>query len=220
MKASVRGEKTTRILTRKFCFPPIFIPLMTQGMATLQGYTPTKADNLDQKLQLHYFSRIYLSKLLAPGMTKESQPRILSVLSAGVHSQYSHYEDDFELQNNYSIKNAADAAGFYNDAGFEAFSDENPSFVVAHASPGFVNTRWGTEMPGLLQSLVIRPMQSLFGKSSEECGEILTESLLKISQPGYHLIDDKGREIANGVRHTKEERDVIWSKTLELLPDL
>mmetsp|Transcript_972 Transcript_972/g.1218 ORF Transcript_972/g.1218 Transcript_972/m.1218 type:complete len:134 (+) Transcript_972:2463-2864(+) len=41
--------------------------VMTQGMATIQGYTPT-INQLDQKLQLHYFSRIYLAQLLAPTM--------------------------------------------------------------------------------------------------------------------------------------------------------
>jgi NAD(P)-dependent dehydrogenase (short-subunit alcohol dehydrogenase family) len=203
------------------------VVVLTQGMATIQGYTPTK-DGLDQKLQLHYFSRIYLARLLAPGMAKQQSestsgntpPRILSVLSAGVHGKYKHFEDDFQVRNHYSIKNAADAAGFYTDAGFEAFSRENPSFIVAHAAPGFVSTRWGTEMPFLLRAL-IRPMQQAFGKSPEECGNTLTNSIFEITEPGYFLIDEKGQQITkNGMKHTKDERDVIWEKTLELLPEI
>jgi NAD(P)-dependent dehydrogenase (short-subunit alcohol dehydrogenase family) len=190
--------------------------VMTQGMATLQGYTPT-GSGLDQKLQLHYFSRIYLAQLLAPHMPKGS--RIITVLSAGVHGKYRHFQDDFELERNYSIKNAADAAGWYTDAGFEALAEKHPHLVVAHAAPGFVNTNWGTEMPTVVRG-IIRPLQSLFGKSQEECGETLTTAWMNLETPGYYLIDPKGELISNGIKHTPEERDIIWNKTMLLLPDV
>ena len=74
---------------------------MTQGMATTQGYTPTTVDGFDQKLQLHYFSRLYLARKLAPHMP--SGGRILSVLSAGVHNRYEKFDSDFELKKHYSI---------------------------------------------------------------------------------------------------------------------
>lgn len=193
--------------------------IMTHGMATVQGYTPTTTDGIDQKLQLHYFSRFYLTHLMAPHMKDGS--RVLTVLSAGVHGRYKNFEKDFALKDgSYSIQNAADAAGFYTDAGFEGLAKEHDKLIVAHAAPGFVNTNWGKEMPILLR-MAIRPLQSLFGKSSEDCGETLTTAWLGISEPGYTLIDDKGGIIGNGgLKHTRPERDVIWAKTLEILPDL
>jgi NAD(P)-dependent dehydrogenase (short-subunit alcohol dehydrogenase family) len=192
--------------------------VMTHSMATLQGYTPTK-DGIDQKMQLHYFSRIYLASLLAPHMPPNSS-QILSVLSAGVHSKYKHADDDFELKKHYSVKNAADAAGYYNDAGFETLSELHPNITFCHAAPGFVNTNWGTEMPWLVRTM-LRPVQAAFGKSLEKCGEILTSGLLDIKSPGYYLMDENGKLLSSDkVKHTRQERDVIWEKTLKLLPDL
>lgn len=192
--------------------------IMTQGMATLQGYTPTLKDGLDEKLQLHYFSRIHLARLLLP---TNPEARILSVLSAGVHSRYEGFEHDFTLENTYSISNAANAAGMYNDAGFEALSvKKHPDAIMVHACPGFVNTNWGTEMPAFVRSM-IRPLQSLFATSLEKCGENLTEGLLAIEKPGFHLMNEKGEQISHSkVKHTETERDVIWEKTLEVLPDI
>jgi NAD(P)-dependent dehydrogenase (short-subunit alcohol dehydrogenase family) len=190
--------------------------VMTQGMATVQGYTPT-VNGIDQKLQLHYFSRFYLTKLMAPHMKEGS--RVLTVLSAGVHGKYKKFDEDFELKDNYSIKNAADAAGYYTDAGFEGLSEEFPSLIIAHAQPGFVATNWGTEMPWLVRT-AIRPLQSLFGRSLEECGEKMTQGCVDISTKGFHLLDPDGKPIEGGIKHTPAERDVIWEKTLKLFLDL
>jgi NAD(P)-dependent dehydrogenase (short-subunit alcohol dehydrogenase family) len=197
--------------------------VMTQGMATLQGYTPTVNDGIDEKLQLHVFSRFYLAKLLAPHMKEES--RILTVLSAGVHGKYQHVETDFELQQNYSIQNAADAAGYYTDALFQQLQEQHPTLTIAHAAPGFVNTNWGTEMPWILRKLFLRPLQSLFGKSLEQCGETLTKAWLDdIPEHRYSLIDEQGQiininsKVDGSMKHTPEERDIIWNKTMLLLP--
>ena len=193
--------------------------VMTQGMATIQGYTPT-ADGFDEKLQLHYFSRIYLAKCMAPRLAGKANPRVLTVLSAGVHGRYAGYETDFELKESYSIKNAADAAGFYTDAGFESLAKEYPHIVFAHAAPGFVNTNWGTEFPTALRGLV-RVMQP-FGRSLQKCGEILTKGWLALpadAADNYFLLDRNGNVILDGIKHTEEEREVIYGKTLAMLPD-
>jgi NAD(P)-dependent dehydrogenase (short-subunit alcohol dehydrogenase family) len=188
------------------------ILVMTQGMATVQGYTPTK-DGLDQKLQLHYFSRIHLARFL----DLPNYVRVLSVLSAGVHSRYSMFETDFDLsQGSYTLSNAANAAGLYNDAGFETLASLNPTWTVAHAAPGFVNTSWGTEMPWYLRGLV-RMMQPL-GRDLETCGEILTKALLEIKEPGFHRMDQNGKPVTDKKLYSNEERESIWRKTLDLLP--
>ena len=70
--------------------------VMSQGMATIQGYTPT-SDGLDQKLSLHYYSRVVLAKALAPLLAKSADPRVLTVLSAGVHGPFKSYETDDNL---------------------------------------------------------------------------------------------------------------------------
>ena len=192
------------------------ILVMTQGMATLQGYTPTK-DGIDQKLQLHYFSRFYLFRLLAPHMKPNS--RILTVLSGGVHGSYNNYSSDFELREGYSAVNAADAAGYYTDAGFEALSKEYPELVVSHAAPGFVNTRWGSEFPTLLRTMIVRPMMRIIGRDFKECGNTLVSALMGLPR-GYSVVDPKGKVIENGLKHKTEDQSIILEKTLALLPDL
>jgi hypothetical protein len=111
--------------------------VLTQGMATIQGFTPT-AEGLDQKLTLHYFSRVAFIQSLLPALRNSADARVLSVLSAGVHGAYEGYSSDFTLEDTYSIKNAADAAGLYNDVALDALSRENPSISFQHAAPGFV----------------------------------------------------------------------------------
>jgi hypothetical protein len=55
---------------------------------------------------------------------------------AGVHSPYHHMRDDPELKENYSLKHAADAAGFYNDLMLDAFARENQEVCFLHSAPG------------------------------------------------------------------------------------
>lgn len=195
--------------------------VMTQGMATTQGYTPT-VDKIDQKLQLHYFSRFYLAHLLAPKMAKTSDdPRILSVLSGGVHGRYDRWDSDFDLSKKYTLKDAANAAGFYNDAGFEQLAEENPGVVFAHACPGFVASNWGTEMSAPLR-WTIRAMQ-VMGRSIEKCGNLLSAGLLNLppakdGPPNFHIFNQDGKETMGAIKHTPEERAAIYAKTLEYLP--
>jgi NAD(P)-dependent dehydrogenase (short-subunit alcohol dehydrogenase family) len=210
--------------------------IMTQGMATIQGYTPT-VDGMDQKLQLHYFSRMYLAKLLCPHMssaqdnTSNSGGRVLTVLSAGVHSRYEHVQDDFDLKQHYSIVNAANAAGFYTDAALEQLAKQHPSILFSHAAPGFVNSNWGAEMPFYIRGM-IRPIQALFATSELKCGQTLVEGLLQLPLPtssaqqddksspsNLYLLNPKGHVIDNGkFKHTPEEGQTIWQKTLDMLP--
>ena len=190
--------------------------VMTQGMGSLQGYTPT-VDGIDQKLQLHYFSRIYLAKLMAPKLSPPA--KVLTVLSAGVHGKYKGYKEDFDLVQTYSQMNAANAAGFYTDAGFESLARQYPSIIFAHAAPGFVNTNWGSEMPIVLKG-ILRLMQP-FARSLEKCGQVLTTGWMELEPKdgkNFFLLDQNGNIIHDGLKHNEEEREVIWAKTLELLP--
>jgi hypothetical protein len=89
---------------------PLDFVVVTAGMATTQGYTPNE-EGLDQKLAVHYFGRIAFIQELLPLMRGAPDARVLSVLSGGIHSAYADYEKHFDLRENYSLKNAADAAG-------------------------------------------------------------------------------------------------------------
>ncbi|KAL3906773.1 MAG: hypothetical protein SGARI_003847 [Bacillariaceae sp.] len=160
--------------------PVVDALVMTQGMATTQGYTPTTEGN-DEKLTIHYYSRMALIQSLLPALRKSTMPAVvLSILSGGVHSPYKHLKDDPSLKSNYSIKNAADAAGFYNDLGLDRLAIDNTDIRFVHSSPGFVNTNWGTEFNPILRGLV-RMLQPL-GKKPSDCAELmLGPTVFKVS---------------------------------------
>ena len=197
--------------------PKLNYLVMSQGMATLQGYTPTK-DGIDQKLQLHYYSRVLLANLLVPSMTSSDDSgnaKVLTVLSAGVHGAYTGYKEDADLSKTYSIKNAADSAGFYNDVGFDKLSELHPTVVFAHAAPGFVNTNWGTEMPTVVRWMV-RALQPL-GRSIEDCGDKMVTGLLALSTPGFYLLDEHGKELDKKLPEHEDAKLVVWKHTQEMI---
>jgi len=111
--------------------------VMTQGMATIQGFTPTSEAN-DEKLTLHYWSRAAFANCLLPSLRSSTNmsggPVVLSILSGGVHSPYSKYKEDPELKKSYSIANAANIAGYYNDLFFDklALQKDNASINFVH----------------------------------------------------------------------------------------
>eukprot|EP00976_Prorocentrum_cordatum_P092837 1189117-Prorocentrum_minimum.AAC.1 len=180
-------------------------------MATIQGFTPTPnlsetpsetpSENLDQKLTLHVWSRAAFATGLLPALAAAPHPVVLSVLSAGVHSPYRNYASDPELSEkagatNYSIKNAANAAGFYNDIFLDALAEENGDVTYVHAAPGLVDTRWGAEMPAWLR-WGVRAAQWAFAKPKEDAAEYLVAGGLSETLRGRGrvvLLDQYGRE--------------------------
>lgn len=204
---------------------------MTQGMATTQGFTPT-IDGNDEKLTLHYFSRMAFASLLLPAIQKSTLmpggPVVMSVLSGGVHNPYTQYKEDFSLANkkNYSIKNVADAAGFYNDLGLDALAHANPKVNFVHAAPGFVNTNWGSEFNPILRTMV-RCMQPL-GKKASDCAEFMVGPTVlasayddplppKSSEHGVIVMGENGQPVPLTSAHSKDAIDTAWKRTIDVL---
>ncbi|EQC26262.1 hypothetical protein SDRG_15923 [Saprolegnia diclina VS20] len=165
-------------------FPRLDRLVCTQGISTIQGRTET-SEGLDQKMALHYYSRMALTREFLPLLRQSPRaPRVLSVFSAGVHSPYHKFRDDPDLKTHYSLSNAANACGFYNDLMLDAFAADpaNAAVAFAHTAPGFVSTNWGTEMPWFVRTLFIRPLQ-FYGKTSSDCAEFLSDFLLQEAAP-------------------------------------
>jgi len=203
--------------------------LMSQGMGTIQGFTPTAEGN-DQKLTLHYWSRMALVTQLLPALRKSENARVVSVLSGGHHKAFTRYEEDPELKGKlYTQSNAANAAGFYNDLGLDvlARSPENENVVFVHAAPGFVNTNWGTEMPWYIR-YVVRALQPL-GRSPAKCAgfmcapafrpaaDLWKTMSLEPGQRGVVIMGADGQPGKLTTGHTPEARDFIWNTTARVL---
>jgi NAD(P)-dependent dehydrogenase (short-subunit alcohol dehydrogenase family) len=218
--------------------PVLDVLVMSQGMASIQGRTPTSED-IDEKLALHYYGRMAWLVALLPSLRRSPSPRVLSVLSAGVHPPYTHWAEDPELRTHYTVLNAANAACFYNDLALDALSraPENAGVTFVHAAPGFVNTRWGTEMPWYIRMLV-RAIQPL-GRSPQDCAEFMCAPLLRAADAGAGagagpaaeggagagsttpgtllLIGQYAQPVSRSSGHTAEARAAVWRHTLAVL---
>lgn len=212
--------------------PAIDVLVMTQGMvSTSQRLTK---DGQDEKLTLHYFSRVALAHGLLPALRKSAEmkriekgPVVMSILSGGVHSAYKDYQKDFSLRNSYSVKNAADAAGFYNDLAFDtlASQDANKGINFVHAAPGFINSTWGKEFNPILRCFV-RFMQPL-GRSTSDCAEYMLGNTIFSSLNGDGLsassspnrliaMGDKGQSVGLTLLHTDASKEFVWKETVQV----
>lgn len=197
--------------------------VLTQGFGSLNGRTET-AEGIDKKLAVHYFGRMAFVDALLPALRKANSARVLTVLSAGVHSEYSHWKDDFELKTHFSIKNAADAAGFYNDIGTESLSRDpaNKDITFIHAAPGGVATGWGQGQDGF--PWYIQPLLKLaknFVKSPADCAEFMVAPILNSSEPygqasGWRLIGSQA-QVVKATKGHEEAREFVWAQTNEML---
>eukprot|EP01039_Chlorochromonas_danica_P005544 gene5544-6107_t len=169
--------------------------VLTQGMATIQGRTET-SEGLDQKLALHVYSRfLFIRELLPLLRSGGGEGKVMSVLSGGVHKEYKQFEEDFDLQHNYTLENAANAAGFYNDLVLDGFSKEkeNDKILFLHAAPGIISSNWGREMPWYIR-LMVRGLQAVIGRSIDDCGTAMASPLLEMSGNGFYTVDQYGNE--------------------------
>jgi hypothetical protein len=160
-----------------------------------------------------------LVQLLLPLLRQSASPKVLSVLSAGVHSPYASWNTDPELKTSYSLKNAADAAGFYNDLTLDTFAShpENSNVLFIHAAPGVVATSWGTEMPFLVRKL-IRGLQ-YFATSKEDAAEYLCVPLLKPdgdAGTGLLLRNAKDTPANRTAGHSNEAKKAVWKSTVDV----
>ena len=191
----------------------INVLVLTQGIASLDGRTET-TEGIDRKLAVHYYGRILFARLLLPQLNLERDSTVLSVLSAGVHSAYTNF-DDLELKKNFTLKNAADAAGFYNDLGLDALARENPGVSFCHAAPGMVATNWGSEFPAILR-YPLRLLQSTFGSTPAQCAERMVAGILA-RRAGLHLFGANGEDVPLTKEHNADRRAALWAHTLSVL---
>lgn len=191
--------------------------VLTQSAASMEGRAET-AEGLDTKLALNYYSRVAFILALAPLMAAGEDSRVLSVLSAGVHGPYEGYATDPELKTSFSLLNAANAAGFYNDLAAESLAREHPRISFIHAAPGMVKTNWGAELPWYARGPV-RFLQ-LFFRSKEDSGEYMSCALLDEEyRGGWSLMGPNG-ERAKPTALQAAARDTVWRHTKEVLERL
>jgi hypothetical protein len=197
--------------------------VQSQGIASVAGRSET-SEWIDRKLAVHYYGRVLWTHLMLPKLrlARDSgeEAVMLSVLSAGVHGAYTDV-NDLGLKQNFSIKNAADAAGFYNDLALDHLASTNDLFKgisLQHAAPGVVATNWGSEFPFFLR-YPVRAAQFLFGKAPEACAKTMVDAMLSPKRlgGGLHLFGESGLDAKLNAAHTPEIRAAVWAHTTKIL---
>jgi NAD(P)-dependent dehydrogenase (short-subunit alcohol dehydrogenase family) len=180
---------------------------MCQTKVSFGGREETR-EGFEIKLVLHAYSRLLLTGELLPLLRRGERPgakggSVLSVLSGGVHSALVDW-DDADLAKKFSLKRAADAAGTYNDLGLQHLADQpdNADIGFLHASPGFVDSKWGHETRA---GFLIKAAQKLFAKSIDECGRIMVDAMCDDRfATGFHCVDDHGKPTKTTSAHSSD----------------
>ena len=176
--------------------------VMCQSTASFGGRQETD-EGFELKLVLHAYSRFVLTEELLPLLRRGDAGRVLSVLSGGMHAAFTDW-DDADLKRRFSLKRAADAAGFYNDLALQRFADhpDNASVGFLHTSPGFVASKWGHQTKA---AFLIKAAQKLFAKSAADCAQIMVGALRDPRYAtGFHCVDQHGEPTKTTSAHTPE----------------
>lgn len=201
-------------------------------------------DGFHEGLQIHYLTRILLTRLLVDAMCEESlDPRIMTMLGTvdydegmGQDEFLSRVQGDMREGRNLPQKKFEKAvdgwlgiwqrgkayrtASLYTDLFFHRLSEEFGALAVIHADlPVVPHADFGKGLPMPLRHLA-RALAKVHpaSKSADEAAVGLVTTFLS-SAPGYHLVDKDGKSLplADNVKEGKFASDYVWRRTLGLL---
>ena len=124
---------------------------------------------------------------------------------------------DPDVRAHYSLSNAADAAGLFNDVALDALSRQNGNEQVLfiHAAPGVVATNWGSEMPLYIRA-PLRALQAVAPlRSPADCAEAMLAPVFDAAagggggRGGFRLIGPDAQPAAKTAVHD-EAREALW----------
>ena len=147
--------------------------IQSQGYISFAGREPN-ADGLDTSISLRYYGRVRFAQQLSPSLS--STARVLSILAGGKEGKI--FEDDLNLERNYSISNAAAHFASLMTLSWDhlAAQPENKNRSFIHIFPGLVSTGLlGRSAKGALSVLLtylVEPLLGLFvAARPDEVGE-------------------------------------------------
>ncbi|KAE8369985.1 hypothetical protein BDV27DRAFT_140882 [Aspergillus caelatus] len=125
------------------------ILFLSPGTGSMNGRTETD-EGLDEKLNLHYYSRMRFVKNLLPQLLhgdqesrskddKQSLSRVVSVLEAG--GEAALQLNDLSLKTHWSLRNCAKHSITMNSVAMEHLASVYPQISFVHSFPGVVRTR-------------------------------------------------------------------------------
>lgn len=215
IRADVSLMSEIRTATKKINAVDMLI--LTQGILTLAGRTPT-TENIDNKLALHYYGRaLFVQELLPLLRSSQNGGKVLFVLD-GVHGNPSKINwDDMALENTYSLTAAATHATSFTDLVIQYFASqpENANVTFTHAYPGGVKTPLVDNLPFWARLPVKCAMAVGLGVTPEDCAEFMVHGMLGTDK-GYRYIDSKGETVTG--KKVPEEGMIqkVWEHTSQI----
>ncbi|CAF1100183.1 unnamed protein product [Rotaria sordida] len=216
IRADVSLMSEIRTATQKINAVDMLI--LTQGILTMAGRTPT-AENIDNKLALHYYGRIlFVQELLPLLRSSENGGKVLFVLD-GVNGNLSKINwNDMALENTYSLSSAANHAISFTDLIIQHFASqpENTNVTFTHALPGFVRTPLVDNLPFWARLPAKGAMAIGMGVSSEDCAEFMIHGMLGTDK-GWRCVNDKGETVTKKKPAQEEMVQKVWEHTSQMI---
>jgi NAD(P)-dependent dehydrogenase (short-subunit alcohol dehydrogenase family) len=212
--ASLMSE--IRNVTKKI--DAVDILVLTQGILTMNGRTPTKED-IDTKLALHFYGRMLFVQELLPLLRQSpSGGKVLFVLDSVNGNPSKVNWDDMALEKTYSLMGAAMHATTFTDVMIQYFASkpENENITFTHAYPGAVRTTLSDSLPFYLRIPAKAVMALGVGTSPEDCAEYMVHGLLE-TKKGFRYVDNKGEPVTKAKQIDSDMINKVWEHTSQII---
>lgn len=216
LRADVSLMSEIRDVTQKITAVDMLI--LTQGVLTMDGRTPT-AENIDNKLALHYYGRVlFIQELLPLLRLSPNGGKVLTVLDSIRGNPAKINWDDMALENSYSVTSAANHAITFSDLIVQHFAaqPENANVSFTHAYPGFVKTGLIDNLPFWARLPVKGAMKLGVGITPENCAEFMVHGMLE-TEKGWRSVDSNGEIVKNKKPMTDDMIQKVWEHTSQLI---
>lgn len=216
LRADVSLMSEIRTVTKQI--PAVDILVLSQGILTMAGYTPT-SENIDNKLALHYYGRmLFVQELLPLLRSSPNGGKVLFVLD-GVNGNPSKVNwNDMALQNTYNISSAANHAITFTDLIMQHYASqsENATVTFTHALPGFVRTGLADSLPFYARIPLKGLMKLGVGTSAENCAEYMLHGMLG-TEKGWRCINSNGETVNKKKPTTEDMIQKVWEHTSKMI---
>uniref|UniRef100_A0AC34FK52 NAD(P)-binding protein n=1 Tax=Panagrolaimus sp. ES5 TaxID=591445 RepID=A0AC34FK52_9BILA len=216
LKADASLMSEIRNVTKKINAVDILV--LTQGILTMNGRTPTSED-IDTKLALHFYGRMLFVQELLPLLRQSpSGGKVLFVLDSVNGGPTKVNWDDMALEKTYSLTGAAMHATTFTDFMIQHFASkpENENVTFTHAYPGFVKTTLAENLPFYLRIPAKVGMSLGLGISPEECAEYMVHGLLG-TKKGFRYVDNKGETVSKTKVIDSDMANKVWEHTSQII---
>jgi len=215
LRADVSLMSEIRRITKQIHAVDVLV--LSQGILTLTGRTPTK-ENIDDKSALAYYGRVLFVKELLPLLRSSPHGgKVLFVLNSKTGNLSKINWNDVELENHYSLLAIFNHVQVFTDLVIQylASQPENANISFIHAFPGVVRTPLSNGFPFYLR-LPLKAL-SVFGRaiSPEDCAEFMIHGILG-TEKGWRCIDEKGETVPNKEVSNEEMLKKVWEHTCEI----